>query len=421
MPSLIVSGAEIFDGSGTAPIRGHAVVIEGSRIADVVPQDEIGAEGDGTRLSVPGATLLPGLIDLHVHLAHGTGGVVVGVAPGVTPAQVAVQVTGNARDAQRSGTTTLRDLGGPLGGVQAVRDGIASGHITGPRLVTAGQAICATGSAFARPPLTGFGFEADGPDECRKAVRQQVKAGADLIKLVLDGVRGILEFTPPELAVLVDEAHRCHRLVACHATQPDSIVMALDAGADTIEHGGVQFDKAIMARMADLGTVLVPTVLATTMLTKYMAENYSAAFQHSPRNLEAMIARRSARFFRSVIELGVVIGAGTDNAPRDGSYAALSDELAAMVELGMSPAHALAAATSVGARALGRGQELGRISRGAVADLVICGGSPVTDIAALRDIWLVVQDGKPVFASRQLVSQLPGGLPDASAWLPAPP
>jgi imidazolonepropionase-like amidohydrolase len=134
-----------------------------------------------------------------------------------------------------------------------------------------------------------------------------------------------------------------------------------------------------------------------------------------------MIARRSARFFRSVIELGVVIGAGTDNAPRDGSYAALSDELAAMVELGMSPAHALAAATSVGARALGRGQELGRISRGAVADLVICGGSPVTDIAALRDIWLVVQDGKPVFASRQLVSQLPGGLPDASAWLPAPP
>jgi imidazolonepropionase-like amidohydrolase len=426
VPSLVISGTEIFDGSGTALVRGHAVVIEGARIVGVVPQDEIGADGDGVRLLLPGTTLLPGLIDLHTHLAHGTGGMAMGVAPYSTPAQVAVHAVGNAQAAHRSGVTTLRDLGGPYGVAQAVRDAVASGQITGPRLAAAGQAICATGSAFARPPLTGFGCEADGPDGCRQAVRNQVKTDADLIKVVLDGVRGIIEFTQPELDAIVDEAHRCNRLVACHATRPETIGMALEAGADTIEHGGIQFDQATMARMADLGTVLVPTILATTKLTKHMADDYFPAFQHLPQErLEAVIARRLASFFRSVTEAGIVIGAGTDHALKPGGYASLADELAAMVEMGLSPVRALVTATSVAARALARGHELGRVSRGALADLIVCAGNPAQDISALKDILLVVQDGKPVFADRRIASALPWALPwalpDASAWLPAAP
>jgi imidazolonepropionase-like amidohydrolase len=422
MPSLIISGAEIFDGSGAATTTGQAVVIRGGRIADIVPRAQAGAEGDGDRLDLPGTTLLPGLVDLHVHLAHGTGGAVVGVAANSTPAQIAVQASGNAQAAQRSGITTLRDVAGPRRVPQAVRDAVAAGQLNGPRVVAAGQAICATGSAFARPPLTGYGREADGPDAVRRAVRGQVKAGADLIKVILDGSRGIIEFTQPEVDAIVDEAHRCNRRVACHATRPETIGMALDAGADTIEHGGVQNDREVLARMADQGTVLVPTLLAVRQLTQHTSDIHWQMFQHLPRErVHAVVARRSASFFRSALARGVVIGAGTDTSPQLGGFAAVPDELAVMTELGLSPALALATATSAAARALGRDHELGKITRGAVADLIVCAGKPATDIAALRDILLVVQDGRVVHADPAIAVQLSGREPGRDAWPAAGP
>src|SRR5215468_2589424 len=260
MKRLILRGARVFDGSGRPPRDHTAAVVEDGVIADLVAESSLGDTGEARSLDLEGCTLLPGLIDLHVHLGFGPKDARETVGTG------AFRAARNVRATLTAGVTTIRDVGTPNGVAIATRDAVARGDIPGSRVVPCGQIICMTGGHGSEPPAPpGMAREADGPDDCRRAVREQVRAGAECIKVTTNGPLNVVEFTPPELEAIVGEAHRCERRVACHASILASSQMAIRAGVDTMEHG-CDLDPAAARDMADRGIVLVPTLLVTTLI-----------------------------------------------------------------------------------------------------------------------------------------------------------
>jgi imidazolonepropionase-like amidohydrolase len=237
--------------------------------------------------------------------------------------------------------------------------------------------------------------EADGLDDCRRAVREQVRAGAECIKVTTNGPLNVVELTPPELEAIVDEAHRCERRVACHASILASSQMAIRAGVDTMEHG-CDLDEAAARAMADRGIVLVPTLLVMTLIM----ENWDAYKAIPMMKSIPVRAKRHVESFQIAMAAGVPIAAGTDIFHGLGRFDSLPEELGIMVQHGMSPADALVAATRTGARALGLELEIGTVERGKQADLLAVEGDPTRDISALRQVALVVQNGQVVGGKR---------------------
>jgi len=257
---VILRGAALFDGTGRPPQRGLAVVVDGDRIADVQRDGNVGEPASARVVDLTGCTLLPGLIDLHVHVGFGTH------MAGHHPASVALRAARNVRTTLLSGITTLRDVGTLDGIAIALRDAVARGDVPGSRIVPCGKIICMTGGHGSEPPAPpGMAREADGADDCRRAVREQIKDGADAIKVTTNGPLNVVEFTQQELDAIVDEAHRCGRRVACHASILGSSQMAVRAGVDTMEHG-CDLDEETARRMADQGLWLVPTLLVTKVI-----------------------------------------------------------------------------------------------------------------------------------------------------------
>jgi imidazolonepropionase-like amidohydrolase len=294
------------------------------------------------------------------------------------------------------GITTVRDVG-TLGGVaMAARDAVAAGDIPGSRVVACGQILCMTGGHGSEPPaLPGMAREVDGPDDCRRAVREQVKAGADCIKVTTNGPLNVVELTQDELGAIVDEAHRLGRRVACHASILGSSQMAVRAAVDTMEHGS-DLDEETARQMADRGIILVPTLLVSKRIMDRWDEYKTIPmFRSIP-----VRAKRAVESFQIAVAAGVPIGAGTDLFFGLGRFESLPEEVEYMVACGMSPDAALVAATSQGAVALGTDRETGTIARGKVADLIAVRGDPTVDIAALHQIALVVQGGQIVREAR---------------------
>jgi imidazolonepropionase-like amidohydrolase len=307
--------------------------------------------------------------------------------PGI--AAVAFAAARNARAAQAAGITGLRDVGTRDGVAIALRDAVARGDVPGARVYPCGRIICMTGGHGSEPPAPpGLAREADGPDDCRRAVREQVKAGADCIKVTTNGPLNVVEFTQDELNALVDEAHRLGRRVACHASLLESTKMALRAGVDTIEHG-CDLDEDTARLMADQGVTMVPTLLVLKLTMDRWDEFKAVPMMRSI----PVRARRHVESFQIAMAAGVTMAAGTDIFFGLGKFESLPDELIYMVECGMRPHDALAAATRHGADALGVGDRLGVIARGKVADLVAVDGDPTADITALRRVSFVMQGG----------------------------
>ena len=386
---LVLTGAALIDGTGAPPVRGRAVVIEDGRIARVVDEASLPR---GERIDLEGGTLLPGLINCHVHLCLGAE------ADPVTPmraeplALTAIRAARRARETVEAGVTTVRDLGGREYAEMAVKRAVDEGLVPGPRILAAGRPICMTG---------GHGHwvarEADGPDDVRRAVREQLKAGADVVKIIATGgvmtpgmEAGAPQLTAAEIAAAIEEARKAGRRTAAHAQGTTGIADCVAAGITTIEHG-IYLTAEIVARMAAGGIYLVPTLNAPCAIAAGGIAAGIPAFM--VRKTEIVTGSHLASF-RMALAAGVAIAAGSDAGTPLNRHGSLVPELALMVAHGMTPLQAIRSATQVAAEALGIGEETGRIAPGLSADLVAVAGDPTHKIEALDAIRLVVARGR---------------------------
>jgi len=392
MERTILTGALLLDGTGAPPVAGRAVVVEHGRISAVVSNSEAPS---GTTLRLDGLTLLPGLINMHVHLCFGGEADPAAGLLRESQAMTVIKAALRARQTVEAGVTTVRDLGGREYAELSVRDAIRQGLIPGPRVLCAGKGICMTGGHG----WNLIGREADGPDDARKAVREQLKAGADVIKIFATG--GVMtpgvepssaQLTLDEVRAAIEEARKAGRRTAAHAMGGDGIANCLEAGITTIEHG-VFLTEPLCARMARDGVALVPTLIAPAAIA---AGGVAAGIPEYAVRKSLAVADRHLEGFRLALRAGVPIAAGTDAGTPLNPHGTLVPELALMVRGGMAPGAAIHAATAVAARALGLEQETGRIAPGLAADLLAVDGNPAECVEALDDVRLVMAQGRLV-------------------------
>ena len=401
---VVVRAARLFDGVSGVARAGLRVVVDGGVIQAVLSAAEAAPAGAGV-IDLGEVTLLPGLIDAHTHLLLQGDATTRDYEDQLLRESIphrSLRAAAAARTALLRGFTSLRDLGTEGAGYAdvALRDAIEEGHVPGPRLLVATRALDISG---AYPPH-GFALEspvaagvqtADGADAARRAVREQVKHGADWIKVYCDrgytltdagGLDSIPTFEPAELHAIVEEAHRQGRRVAAHAMAPRGVRNALDAGVDSIEHG-VDLDAESIKRMARGRIAWCPTLTVFQAAAEDEAEEKGSIWPAVPG-----IQKRS---FAAALAGGVRIVFGTDAGgfPWSRSQAA---EFSLMTGYGMPPADALRAATSVAAVLLGKEDSLGRIAPGYRADLVAVRGDPLRDIGVMDDVVLVMKDGRIV-------------------------
>ena len=392
MERTILTGATLIDGTGAPPVTGRAVVVEDGRIAAVVGEREAPA---GTTLRLDGLTLLPGLINCHVHLCfNGEADPAATMLRESYPMTV-IRAVQRARINVEAGVTTVRDLGGRDYAELAVRDAIRQGLIPGPRTLVAGRGICITGGHGWHM----IGREADGPDEVRKAVREQIKAGADVIKLFATG--GVMtpgvepnaaQLTLDEVRAAIEEARKAGRRTAAHAQGTDGIANCVEAGTTTIEHG-VFLTEALVARMARQGTALVATLVAPHAIVE---GGVAAGIPEFAVKKSVAVRDRHFDSFRLALRAGVRIAAGTDAGTPLNPHGTIVPELALMVGAGMAPLDVIRAATSEAAAVTGLAHETGRIAPGLAADLLAVEGNPADSIKALDAVRLVLAAGRCV-------------------------
>lgn len=390
--TAFVNGA-VFVGDGTI-LEDATVLVEGNRIVKV-SDGATNLPQDARTIPLSGRTLLPGLMDCHTHLCLDASGDPFGAA---VADPLPIKVMKAARNAEKTllgGVTTVRDMGGVDGIDLHLRDAVRRGLIQGPRILAVGSVICITGG-HGWP----IGREADGPDEMARAVREQVKAGVDLVKLMVTGgvmtpggEPGAMQMTGEELRACVREARRAGKKAAAHAKGAIGIVEALRAGIDSIEHGTILTEEAT-ALMLEKN---VPVVLTLSAL--HHMERVGVAGGVCPLMLERALGTKPERreSHRLVRETGVPTIMGTDAGTPFNPHGDNLGELERLVEVGFTPVQALAASTGAAARALGLEQTLGTIAEGKLADLVLVDGNPLEDIALLNRkhaIRAVMQDGK---------------------------
>src|SRR6266508_882892 len=388
MGTLVLVGASLIDGTGAEPVRGRAVVVEGDRITQVV--DDARAP-KGRRIDLSGCTLLPGLINCHVHLCFGAEADPVRVMKDEPHALTALKMLRRAQETVEAGVTTVRDLGGRDYAEFAVRRAIAEGLFPGPRILGAGRPVCMTGGHG-----NSIGREADGPDDVRKAVREQLKAGADVIKLIATGgvmtpgvEPGSPQLTLEEMRAAIEEARKAGRRTAAHAQGSTGIADAIEAGITTIEHGIFLTDE-IIAAMKGKGVFFVPTLAAPAAIS---SGGLAAGIpDYMVRKSDAVVTAHVASF-RRAHQAGAHIAAGADSGTPLNFHGSLLPELELMVKYGMTALEAIRSATSVAAEALGLGGETGRLAEGHVADLLAVTGDPAERIGALGDVRLVLARG----------------------------
>lgn len=401
----------LIDGNGGKILEKPIVLVEGRLIKAVGHAGEIRIPEGAEHIDARGCTLMPGMIDLHVHVAAFNCLTFDNYRVALFEVSTQLQQFYCLYHAQmcfEMGFTTLRDMGRgtPNGGYTAelcaLRDAINAGIMPGPRMIVSGRTMI-TGSHFdlltlPRAAKREPGFTADGPWELRRMVREHLRTGADVIKTCVSGGMAakssinVRNMTQEELDAVVDEAHAFGNPVAVHCFTPDAQRMCIKARVDTIEHMVYTDDDAI-ARIKDSGTYVVPTLLHRSDRAIEMRKLHGA----SESLVKKMKEIQPACFetFRKMHEAGIRIGMGTDMTI-DPEMGANAKELELYVELGMSPMDALVTATRNAAEALGMLKQIGTLERGKLADIVAVNGNPVQDIRVLQQkdrIKLVLKEG----------------------------
>jgi imidazolonepropionase-like amidohydrolase len=407
---IVLKGGTLIDGTGNKPLENSIVVIHNSKITMVGDEADIDIPPDANIISSEGHTILPGLIDAHVHLS-GTR------SPDLTewiletdPALRAIRTVADAWALLQAGYTTVRCCGSTIS--LALKKGIDEGLVQGPRIMAARQMITRTGGHERHSvPIrwmkeVGLTRLADGVEDCQRAVREQLREGADFIK-ICTGVwgesrrfpKGSADYTLAETQAMVEEAHRTGVKVASHTIGKEGIMIALKAGVDTIEHG-VEFDAEACKTMKAQNTFLIPTISAAIlketeldMLDKKWRTLYESG------ELKTL----NEQIFDNVqlahsMEVKIAAGSDITGAPFFGGnfFGDNACELELLVQAGLSPMEAILSATKNGAEALGLDAQLGTVEPGKSADLLVIKKNPLNDITVLQNkdnVRLVIKNG----------------------------
>ena len=400
---LALVGGTLIDGAGRNPIPDSTVLVgDQHRIEAVGPRAAVPIPDGYTQVDITGKTLLPGLIDCHDHLASFTYDMASRWGLSEPRSTRTVRIARALEDTLRTGYTTVRDCGWLDAGFRVA---VEQGLIAGPRLLVASGPLAPTHGVADRPAPSGYRRTdtphpnipngiADGVDGVRAAVRENVRAGADVTKVFQTGFGNAIHrdstaaYSLEELRALVEESHAQGRKVACHAIGGSGLRTAVEAGVDSIEHGCyLDLEPDLLKMMADQDTYLVPTLAVFTFHETRgnpVAQAESAAFKH--HHVETV---------QKALDAGVKVVAGTDAGGWVHSNNA--QELELLVAAGMTPMQSLIAGTSWAAGCLGLGSELGTIETGKLADLVVVDGDPLVDITILQDnhrIQLVIKEGQ---------------------------
>ena len=377
--TMLFSGGLVFDGEG-AMLDDHGVAVDGGRIVRLAPLGEFD-DFDGDRIDTGGATLLPGLIDCHVHLVNDGAADPFARISRMSDAEITLLALRNAQANLRGGITSVRDCGGKDYLEFAVRDACNAKLFSGPTVRAAGRMICMTGGHGNR-----VGRIADGVEEVVKAVREQIHAGSDLIKLMATG--GVMtpgvdpedaHYSAEEMAAGIAEGKRFHRPCASHAQGRDGILNAVRGGVDSIEHG-IFMDERCVEEMVERGTYLVPTLAALRNILLNRERGIADYVVEKTERVSEAHRRSIAMFY----EAGGRLAMGTDAGTPFNYHGENARELRYMVDVGIRPRDALAAATSRAAD-LNRLADRGRIREGAAADLLLVNGNPAEDIDLVAD------------------------------------
>lgn len=398
--AFLILPSRVFDTQAGTLHENWAVLVKGNTIAAVGPRAQVEVPANSETVSLPGTTLLPGLMDIHSHIfLHPYSEALWNDQVLKEPlAYRTVRAVNHVRNTLMAGFTLLRDMGTEGAGFSdlAIKRAIDEGLIPGPRLLVCTKAIVATASYgpgpldFAENVVLPKGAqEASGVAEILKAVREQAGAGADWIKVYADYGRGpggseVPTFSLEELKALVQESHSAGRPVAAHAITPEGMRRAIEAGVDTIEHG-YNGTEEVFSLMAQRKVAYLPTLATAEAYAMYF-NNYKPGQSQMPPELAA-----ATNAFKLALKHAAIIGLGSDVGvfPHGENYR----ELEWMVRSGMTQAQALIAATAVNARIIHLENKLGRIQPNFLADLIAVAGDPTTQIQAVRDVRFVMKDG----------------------------
>ncbi len=406
-PDLIIHAGTLLAVPGESPKTEQSIIVRDGRIVDVV--DGYVAVPDGATntvlVNLSEEFVLPGLMDMHVHLLGQLSPEARNEALYVTTSMDALRGAYYAHVTLMAGFTTVRDLGGKPEAIFALRDSINDGYVPGPRIFSAGSAIAATGG---HGDVDGYKSElldlwtpntiCDGPYSCRRAVRNAVKHGADWIKITATG--GVLsdtktgtdqQMTNDELQEIMDTAHGLGLKVAAHAHGTNGINAALRAGVDSIDHGSF-LDKESIKLFKQTGAYLVPTLSPGTKIPAQMEGN--PFFTDAIKKKANAASAASLKNIGLAYKAGVKVAFGTDSAVTP--HGENADEFEMMINAGFSEMDAIVAATVASAELLGISDEAGTIEAGKLADIVAVGGNPLEDITTLTNMSAVIKGGEIV-------------------------
>lgn len=389
---------------GEASRGNSTIIVRGTRIAEV-RAGFVDPEAGAMLVDLRDKFVLPGFIDMHVHF-YSTGYPLQArlSASGRDLEDGFVDAVGNARRTLDAGFTTVRDLGGEPRGVRALRDAIARGEIMGPTIVNAGEMISVTaghGDAnglkreYAHVEREGSTAICNGADDCRRATRDQIFMGAQVIKFAASGgvgsnIAGGLEaqMTPEEMKAIVDTAHSFGRKATAHAHGKSGVDMALKAGVDSIEHASF-VDEETIRLFKSTGAYLVPTMHAfESVIRQGRAGERPAASAAKAEEVAKVVKESHRRAFAG----GVKVAFGTDSGV--GPHGTNALEFGYMTQVGMSPARAIRTATVDAATLLGQADRIGTIEAGKEADIIAVTGNPIEDVRQLERVDFVMTDGR---------------------------